>query len=411
MLRVLVIRFSYVPLVVVYSVRSIIAWVKSLSSNPRTFISEPHLGQPILLLAVWEKGELRPDIVRLLRSAKNQGMYTFVINTARLTDPPNIAAYVDHYIERVNFGADFGSYKLGFEWILNPAKVQSTPRVIMGNDSVFYISDRIESTLNAHINATHEVLGITENFEYHYHLGSFFISFSEAIRTHPSLKKFWKKYHRSQMRPRNIRLGEMALTKCLLRCVSKREALDSQINVRVLRATLEQTPESVPTFLDHLSSTGLMNEVKEIPTPGEVIRKIFTFFSPSKSSDMGPIRTQTQASKLPENFLDTFEFTSGVDFSRAPQQFKDFATGMVLHTFTLDSQIHNSALSTMLLGIPIIKNDLLYRGAMGSYEAVKLMRMLPEPDRTEFSKMLFDRPYGGDTLHGWKLLAFCNGLI
>lgn len=98
----------------IVSAQSLVAWAKSRSKLTVVHHEAPYDGRPIMLLALYEKGLLRPDVVRLLDQARAAGMYVVAVNTLKLHDPGMVAGMVDCYIERPNYGRDFGSYKTGF---------------------------------------------------------------------------------------------------------------------------------------------------------------------------------------------------------------------------------------------------------------------------------------------------------
>ena len=79
---------------------------RSLGKTPKIHCESPYAGQPILLLALYQKGQLRPDLIRLLQAAKAQGLYVLAVNTLKLKDPGAVEGLIDCYIERPNFGRD-----------------------------------------------------------------------------------------------------------------------------------------------------------------------------------------------------------------------------------------------------------------------------------------------------------------
>jgi len=47
--------------------------IKTLGQSPKIHWESPYAGQPILLLALYQKGQLRPDLIRLLTAARDHG--------------------------------------------------------------------------------------------------------------------------------------------------------------------------------------------------------------------------------------------------------------------------------------------------------------------------------------------------
>ncbi|MBD3756406.1 MAG: hypothetical protein IE937_12450, partial [Gammaproteobacteria bacterium] len=53
----------------------------------------------------------------------------------------------------------------------------------------------------------------------------------------------------------------------------------------------------------------------------------------------------------------------------------------------------------------------LYRGMFNNYDILRLQKKLDATEARELSRLLMDRPYGGQMLIGWKRAAFMRGLI
>jgi hypothetical protein len=115
--------------------------------------------QGILLLALYEKGVLRDDIVRLIEEAKAAGLYVIGVNTLKLRDPSGLSGLLDCYIERPNFGRDFGSYRTGFLHLFERGWAKRCSRLLMANDSVFYTGDKLAKFIDDMMTSEIEVLG------------------------------------------------------------------------------------------------------------------------------------------------------------------------------------------------------------------------------------------------------------
>ena len=93
----------------IVSAQSLASRVKALGKKPVVHFEQPYAGQKILLLALYEKGRLRADIENLLITAKSLGMYVIAVNTLKVLNADSLKDKIDCYIERPNFGRDFGS--------------------------------------------------------------------------------------------------------------------------------------------------------------------------------------------------------------------------------------------------------------------------------------------------------------
>lgn len=194
--------------------------VQSYGKSPKIHFQKEYDGRPILLFAVYQKGTLRPDCVRMLQAARENGMYIVAVNTLRLTEPEQLSDLVDCYIEKFNFGRDFSSYKTGFLHIFQNAWHEKCPRLVMINDSVFFARDRISKFFDDLLTSEVEVLGSTENYEIEYHLGSFCIAMCGSILRQKRFQSYWRKYYLSDIRPVVIYRGEMKLSRTLKKCAS-----------------------------------------------------------------------------------------------------------------------------------------------------------------------------------------------
>ena len=59
----------------------------------------------------------------------------------RIEDRAKLEGLIDCYIERPNFGRDFGSYKTAFMHLFAQGWHEHCPRLLMLNDSIFYSTD------------------------------------------------------------------------------------------------------------------------------------------------------------------------------------------------------------------------------------------------------------------------------
>ena len=156
-------------------------------------------GQRILLIALYQQSELRPDIINLLDEVRKLNMYVIGVNTLKLKKDKSLDNYFDCYIERPNFGRDFGSYKSGFDHIYSKGWDKTCPKLLMLNDSIFFSTNNLNDFLRRLVETKKLVLGATENFEVKHHIGSFCISLSQVILQSEQFKSFWSNYKNSDV--------------------------------------------------------------------------------------------------------------------------------------------------------------------------------------------------------------------
>jgi hypothetical protein len=393
--------------------------VKTLGKSTKIHFEEGYDGQPIMLLALYQKGRLRPDLIRLLRAAKAQGLYVLGVNTLKLQKPEELRGLIDCYIERSNFGRDFGSYKTGFLHLFSRRWEGTCPRLVMLNDSVFYASRGLDKFIDELATSRTEVLGGTENYEIEYHLGSFCISMAQSVLKADRFKAYWKGYRLTDVRPVVIKRGEMKLSKTLKRCVS----MPSEFRALYSSDRFLNEIKSNPDLQDLVIKDSRTGANTPAPRFGaESVTKMLAGRFIARRYSLGEkvdISIDTPVKELNEEVL----ITSREDFSRyllrhVPEQtgsfdeiFSDSLAAVASEVFMLGSQIHQNAAVLLEIGLPIIKLDGLYRGMFNNYDVLRLQKKLNETEARELSALLLDRPYGGQMLYGWKRAAFLRGLI
>lgn len=420
--------FSYLHTVGLYPAARIIVtaqselqrW-KTIGKKPVTHFEAPYDGRRIMLLALYEKGTLRPDVIRLLRAARAEGLYILAVNTLKLKDPEDFKDLIDCYIERPNFGRDFGSYKTGFLHIFKKRWHDSCPRLLMINDSVFFTEERMPKFLNDMMTSDIEVLGSTENYEIEHHLGSFCIAMSQAVLKNLRFQKYWYDYRLTDVRPSVIKRGEMKLSRTLKRCVSSPAEFQSLYSAaRFLRALNED--RSLTDFVIKNARTSDLTGWERFSAKAVISQLADRFIAPvhiSSALQSADVKIQAKMEHInEEEFIqDTALLHAYIlrhvkaDGEIDQSLIKDSLISVLQQIFISGSHIHQNASTLLHLGLPIIKLDGLYRGMFNVFDVQRLTRQLPDSEAAELQRLLLERPYGGKTLVGWKRAAFMVGLI
>lgn len=392
-------------------------WFLHFFKRDRVVINMPYrTGMPIAVVAVWQARELRPDVRNLLSELRSLGVYPVVVNTRRLSKES--ISTLDAYVERFNFGRDFGSYKAGLRLVRRFPGFQEVPRLLLLNDSVFYSTRHLQEFLTALVHSEIDVLGATENFEIQHHLGSFCISMSGSVVTSRRFWWYWRRYWNSDMRRKVIKKGEMGLSKVLARIAGSEDHFRplfglAQIsefllaNERNLEFAVARTNKGrthwrkltprlvVDVFIQrHLFQEKATDQVEK--PPGQIF-------------NVAP--KQFVAQSLSSATADVIEQYNVSNQDLVADEIRQVAVGSLLLTAASGSQIHQNSTTLLKMGCPIVKLDLIYRGT-GSYEDVEnLIELIPAEESSAFRKLVYARAYGGDTLIGWRRAAFHHGLI
>jgi len=394
-------------------------------------IFNPHQnGQSILLIALFEKTYLRKDIIRLLEVSKRAGLYIVAVNTRKLSKAflGEHQHLFDVYISQYNYGRDFASYQKGFKYIFKNKLQQHAERIVMLNDSLYYDADRTPQFLDDMINAPVEVLGATENHEINYHLGSFAISFAKKITTNEKFIKYWKNYKRSDIRPLVIKRGEMGLSKMLAKITSNEFEMKALYDASTVRNYLQQSYENLANFSKayrhsdlvdwpRLSYVGLLEDFltyTKLVSGKEKKDKLVNLEDEKKISTIRLERTGFNVNDMYVTSIKNID----IYLNRIPgkaddiyDQFHQFAISKSVSNSRHGSQIHQNNACFMLMGLPIIKLDGIYRGMFSELDISNFQKLLKPEYFNELVEILYKKPFGGDVLLGWRQVAFFRGLI
>lgn len=394
---------------------------KSLGKKDQVKFAEPYAGQKIMLMALYEKGRLRDDVIAALAAAKALGIYVIGVNTLKLASPDDYRHCMDCYIERFNFGRDFGSYKSGFSYIYSNGLAEQCPRLLMINDSVFFSKKHISQFLQDMFVDDVEVLGATENFEIEHHLGSFCIAMDNGVLKNTKFKKYWKDYRCSDVRPVVIKTGEMELSKVLKKVISSPDNFRALYDTTHAALTLKSDPE----LLDQVGQLARSSSLVHWPR--------FSFSAISKNIVAQYLHSSAVVAGAAVN-VEVDQLSSiNLQYVSSVSEFHDFLCNSISSAGELDSslsetirnevianciacfaqgsQIHQNNVFLHRIGLPIIKLDGLYRGMFSERDIEKLAEDLVQSQQEEFRRVMYSRPFGGSVLYGWKRTAFLNGLI
>jgi hypothetical protein len=220
-------------------------------------------------------------------------------------------------IERANIGRDFGAYKDGIGVLME--RFPDAQRLVIANDSVFYLRDGLDSLLRA-LNGSEDFIGVSEIYDHHYHVASFLQSFSRRVLTSVAFRRFWESYRPIGTRRWAILEGEGALTSALLKAGFRPHVL---FRVSMLRSRLRAAgdlgalkPLLPPAICDAVAGTAE-------PDLPELIRRRFA-------------RAATQT----------------------PRAVADAVPDRVMAT----NQLHGAGfLFWRFMGLPLVKRDICYR--------------------------------------------------
>lgn len=392
-------------------------------------------GGNVMLLALYEKTALRNDTKLLLQEAKSQGIFIIGVNTLRLKQENIPSDLLDVYIEKDNYGRDFGSYKTGMKYIFDKNIDSACERLLIINDSVFFSRKGLKEFIHQLFNSPVEVLGATENSQHSHHLGSFCISVTGDIVRNERFKNYWLNYKLSNVRPLVIKRGEFALSKTLKGLVSSEQQFKSLYNIKFIENKLKEDAEFFNNYYYYRreGERAWYNQtITSLFKHDEILNSYFRNFVKDEKSKKHDKKLQSilmSGGSFPTSIYDpdnkeekedqkidyleliTFLTRENIESNRQLQQLKHRLISLYLDEFTLGSQIHINCLALHHCGLPIIKLDLVFRCVCNISDIIKLRDQLDESQRDEFMTLMTSRLCGDKFLVGLNRLAYQFGIL
>lgn len=203
------------------------------------------------------RGMVHDYVLYQLRELVNSGFrVTFVTNSRRFntSSVSAVSPYCREILWRHNTGYDFGAYKAGIGAI---GDLDAVDRLLLMNDSVygpFYPLSKLLADID--VRET-DIWGITDSWEYHYHVHSYFILFLKGALQSPAFRRFWRwmPYYNSKFLV--IYYGEIRLTHVLAQRKLRVNVLYPYWDTaKAVLERLERVPEHLSpvhqAFLDQL---------------------------------------------------------------------------------------------------------------------------------------------------------------
>ncbi len=345
-----------------------------------------HLYQPYGLPA---------NVVRAIATLSELGVRIVAVANTPLPERElaRIRPYLHSFIQRRNFGRDFGGYRRGVLHVLDSYKPD---RLILLNDSLFYAKRGLKAFFEE-LCGDDAFIGANENHELTYHVGSFALSFGPQVLADPRFRRYWETYRSTEIRPRVIRKGEAALSRLIVRTMKVRpriiyslQRLDAALSKADWRQLTQSAAQMPGDYAGQNPVRQLLRDAKK------------------------PARESMPVSKA--TFLDSVSLTLPLSSEELLaelnlQHRRDLQRDLLGYVFR-GSQIHWGALLlTQYLNMPIIKLDLVLRSIYKIGELNCFAPYLDEDEFAEFYAMVTAR--GEPMTHGTlkQKLMMMTGLL
>jgi len=137
-------------------------------------------------------GDVQAYVIEALKRIKASGLKIVVMSTSPSMSDAGLRAmseYATTVILRDNIGYDFGSYKLGIEYL---KEIKAKPhQLLITNDSVYGPFHSLKPILKKAKNF--DIYGLTDSIDFNYHLQSYFLVYGEKVLQSRAFTEFWNK--------------------------------------------------------------------------------------------------------------------------------------------------------------------------------------------------------------------------
>jgi rhamnosyltransferase len=141
-----------------------------------------------------KKSRIRPDVFEQIKSLSSKYSIIYVVSADESIkkDPLyfELSQLTSKIIIRPNIGYDFGSWKMGIDFL--GEKIKNIKSLLLMNDSlygpIFPMNEIIYNTLNSEFDIT----SMTVNEQFGHHGQSYYISYSDKVINSEPFRFFWK---------------------------------------------------------------------------------------------------------------------------------------------------------------------------------------------------------------------------
>lgn len=166
-----------------------------LSVIPKIYINtlfrEKQFNRLVLFSTFNATGKVTKNLEFYLRKLHELGSDIVLVDTSPISlkdEIDSIRPYIRQYIWRENFGYDFGSWKVG---LLEREDWKSYEQIVFTNDSVYGPLTPLQPIFTKFANNEIDVWGLTDSYEFDYHIMSYFLVFQNKVIKSEAFERFW----------------------------------------------------------------------------------------------------------------------------------------------------------------------------------------------------------------------------
>lgn len=370
-------------------------------------VTEGNLGRKsnaYVIFVLYARSPL-PAFTRNLLDAIDRSALNLIVVSNTALDPYLKAQLLDKsylLIERANLGRDFGAYRDGVSVLLRHTK--DVDRLVLLNDSLFFFDRGLDQFI-ARLSGDQEFIGVTEVFEFHYHVQSYALSFGRHVVNSKEFRRFWRRYRPISSRRWSIHNGEVKLTRRLTKAgfrphiLYQAAELVPHLQTRSVRELLESVcllPTAVreKLYLEFDSILGGEGHPDSIAAIEAIAHGVRTFGNrPGAARGEGALqKIMAQAESMERWSFEIF-------------------VNRIVAAIAAHNQVHAGGfLFARYLGLPVIKRDIFYRQVYTLEDIHRIIGELARPLRDE---MMADLRRAGTSANfrGLRKLLHYHGSI
>lgn len=330
-------------------------------------VASPAVGTVYAIVVKYAPFRVEQDFLDLLATLRRCGVNAVVVcnGAPRAEEMARLRTSAHRILVRPNIGRDMGAYRAAS---LHLAGLGAT-RVLYFNDSIFYLDGPdLQRMVEGLAGSAYDVAGTFENHEYFHHIGSFAFSVSGEVFDDPRVLDFWRGYKPYDLRPHAIVQGEIGFARCVKAAGYRIDVIygADRLAARLDAMSVEQLAELLryaPLNAPRQSAAALLRE------PGATAAAIRAIRAEPPSR-----RAPTTLQRLGERME------------------REALVNQIMRTFIDTSQVHfGFGIYHRVMGVPIVKKDLLSRGVFLEHDITRILEALPDARRGALMRELITR--------------------
>ena len=144
-----------------------------------------------------KKSRIRPDVFEQIKSLSLKYSVIYVVSADEsIKEDPlyfELSQLTSKIIIRPNVGYDFGSWKMGIDFL--GEKIKNIKSLLLMNDSLYGpILPMMDKLIFDTLNSPYDITSMTASQQFRYHGQSYYISYNNKVINSEVFKSFWDNY-------------------------------------------------------------------------------------------------------------------------------------------------------------------------------------------------------------------------